>query len=144
MPISVNMFLFSNDRYSSVLTRAVTLWLPSFLARIALTMFTSCDSDGFTAMNRSASCTPASRSTPISDEFPFTVTMSAIADKLSRRPWSLSMTVISLDSLLSILARCEPTSPAPAITIRITFSKRLNDYLIHLMPNNARGIMQPS
>ena len=99
--------------------RAVAFLLPNFLASMALTIFTSCESEGLTAMKRSAVPTPASFRTWIDEGLPRTVMMSALALRYSSLSLSASMTVISFDSLLSILARCDPTSPAPAMTIFI-------------------------
>ena len=119
MPISVNRYLFSYVRYSSLFILAVTFLLPSFFANMALTIFTSWESDGFTAMKRSASAAPASLRVRMADGLPSTVITSVLDARASSLPWSESMTVMSLASLLSIFARWEPTSPAPEMIIFI-------------------------
>ena len=65
--------------------------------------------------------------TSIEEGLPVTVTTSVFTVRASSLDESESMTVMSLDSLLSIFARWDPTSPAPAITIFI--SNILLDYL---------------
>src|SRR5574344_1285116 len=70
-------------------------------------------------MKRSALPTPASFCTWIDDGLPNTVSTSAVASD-ERRCSSLSITVISFASRRSILARWEPTSPAPSMTIFIS------------------------
>ena len=116
-PMSLKSSLFSGDRYAWLSIRATTRLVPSFLARSALTMFTLWFMLGFTAMKRSAPAQPASRSVPILEGWPWIVAMSAWEASSRIRPASASMTVMSLLSTASILARWAPVRPAPSMII---------------------------
>ena len=118
-PMSLKRSLFSGDRKSSSSTRATTRLVPSFLARRALTMFTLWGWRGLTAMKRSADVAPASFKSGMDDGPPRMVATSAVWLRERMRSGSGSMTVISLDSLESIFARCAPTCPAPSMIIFI-------------------------
>ncbi len=88
-------------------------------------MFTLWERCGFTAMKRSARAQPASFRALMVESSAASVATSATAFSFRRRSASGSMTVMSLDSWLSILARWEPTSPAPSMIIFIIKSFKL-------------------
>ena len=116
------MILLSFFWYSSLLIRAVTFLAPSFFARAAETMLMSCSESGLTAMKRSALPVPAWTRVSMEVGRPTTVTMSESLARSSRLSGSGEITVISWYSMLSILARWLPISPAPATMILIELS----------------------
>ena len=90
---------------------------PNFFARMAELMFWS--SCGLTAMKRSHLSTSASFSAPMEVQDATVERMSSWLSSSANFSSSVSISMMLCSWRLSILAKCVPTEPAPAITMFI-------------------------
>ena len=119
MPSLEKRLRLSGCMYSWLSTLASVFFAPRLDASMQAVMFTvSCD---VTATNRSHLFTPTSIRSFMNVTLPSYVIMSNLDESVSRFCGLLSMIIMSWLSERNIFARYFPTSPAPAMTILISF-----------------------